>query len=338
MQERFGITRICVVGDRGMLTAARIREDILPAELDWISALRAPQIKKLAEQGVIQPSLFDETDLVEITHPDFPGERLVACKNPFLAQERTDKRTALLDATEKVLTDIQTAVSRQRQPLRGKDKIALRVGREIGRYKVAKHFVVEIEDDSITWRRDTERIEAEAALDGIYVVRTSLSADTIVAGDAVERYKDLEGVERVFRGMNSDLFVRPIRHRLEDRVRTHVFLRMLAYYVILHMQKRLAPMLFRDEHLAEARAERPSPVAPAQRSKIAKRKIATKRTADGDPVHSFQSLLGDLATICANRIEPSDTSVGAFHMLTTPTPLQRRAFELLGVSHRLGYA
>jgi hypothetical protein len=338
LKERFGLERVCLVGDRGMLTSARLREDLVPAELDWITALRAPQIKKLVETGAIQPSLFDERDMFEITHPDYPAERLVACKNPFLAVERAAKREQLLLATEAALGKIADAVRRDRRPLRGKDTIALRVGREINRYKVAKHFVMEISDDAISFRRTQERITAEAALDGIYVVRTSLTESVISSTDTVERYKALEGVERVFRGLNTTLLVRPIRHRLEERVRAHVFLRMLAYYVIWHMQERLAPMLFKDENLAQARADRASPVAPARRSGVALRKIASKRTEDGLPVHSFESLLEDLATICANRIEPIDRTLSPFTMVTSPTPVQRRAFELLGVSHRSGYA
>jgi hypothetical protein len=338
LKERFGLTRICVVGDRGMLTSARLREDLGPAELDWISALRAPQIKKLVEAGCIQPSLFDDVDLAEINHPDFPTERLVACKNPYLQQERARTREALLTSTETALQKIADAVRRERRPLRGKEKIALRVGREINRFKVAKHFELEIHDDAISWRRAQERIDQEAALDGIYVVRTSLPADAISATDTVERYKDLQGVERVFRGMNTDLLVRPIRHHLEERVRAHVFLRMLAYYVTWHMQERLAPMLFKDEHLAQARASRSSPVAPAIRSPQALKKLTTKRTEDKLPVHSFESLLCDLATVCLNRIEPTDASVAPFTMVTVPTPIQRRAFELLGVSPRLDHA
>ena len=336
LKERFGLDRVCVVGDRGMLTSARIREDLAPHELDWISALRAPQIKKLLDAGVIQPSLFDDRDLAEISHPDFPTERLVACKNPFLAEERARKREDLMGATESALQKIADAVFRERRPLVGKDKIALRVGREINRFKVAKHFVVEIDDTAIRFRRTQERIDEEARLDGIYVVRTSLSEGVISATDTVERYKDLQGIERVFRGMNTDLLVRPIRHHLEGRVRAHMFLRMLAYYITWHMQERLAPMLFKDELLATARTSRPSPVAPAIRSPKALAKATTKRTADGTPVHSFETLLKDLGTVCLNRVEPTDRAVASFSLVTTPTPIQRRAFELLGVSHRHG--
>jgi len=202
---------------------------------------------------------------------------------------------------------------------------------------MAKHFIIDITDDSFTFRRDTDKIAAEAALDGIYVIRTSLTPDALDTGDVVASYKALALVERVFRGFNTDLDIRPIRHRTTERVRAHVFLRMLSYYVSWHMAQRLAPMLFKDDDPAAAQAARTSPVAPAQRSQTALTKIHTKRSADGQPVHSFASLLGDLATICANRVQPTDPDLAAFNLITTPTPIQRRAFELLGVSHRHGY-
>ena len=337
LKERFGLAHVAVVGDRGMLTKARIRDDLKPAELDWITALRGPAIKALMAGGAIQPSLFDKQDMAEITHPDYPGERLIACYNPFLAAERARKRTELLAATEAELEKIAAATQRARRPLRGKDNIALAVGKVINKKKVAKHFVVDITEDGLSWRRDEQKIADEAALDGIYVIRTSLPADALPTGGAVESYKALENVERVFRGLNTDLLIRPIRHRLEERVKAHVLIRMLAYYVIWHMQKKLAPMLFKDDDPATARAARPSPVAPAQRSPSALAKDATKLTADGQPVHSLATLLADLATITANRIQPAADLPG-FTVITTPTPLQRRAFELLGFSHRLGHA
>lgn len=337
LKQRFGLTRIAVVGDRGMLTKARIRDDLRPAELDWITALRGPAIGALISQAAIQPTLFDEQDMAEITSPDYPGERLIACYNPFLAAERARKRGELLAATEAELAKIAAATRRARRPLRGKDAIALAVGKVINKKKVAKHFIAEITDDELTWRRDEQKITDEAALDGIYVVRTSLPAGVLGAGAAVESYKALENVERVFRGLNSDLLIRPIRHRLEDRVRAHVLIRMLAYYVTWHMQQRLAPMLFKDDDPAAGKAARPSPVAPAQRSPAALTKAATKATPGGGPVHSFATLLADLATIAANHIQPTGGPPG-FTIITTPTPVQRRAFELLGVSHRLGYA
>jgi Transposase DDE domain len=336
LKERFGPSHVAVVGDRGMLTKARIRDDLKPAELDWITALRGPAIKALLAEGAIQPTLFDETSMAEITHPDYPGERLIACYNPFLAAERARKRGELLDATEAELQKIDRATRRARRPLRGKDKIALTIGKVIDNKKVAKHFITDIRDDGFTWRRDEQKINQEAALDGIYVIRTSLPAAVLGTGGAVESYKALANVERVFRGLNTDLLIRPIRHRLEDRVRAHVLIRMLAYYVTWHMQQRLAPMLFKDHDPAAGKAARPSPVAPARRSASAVAKAAAKVTADGGPVHSFATLLDDLATIAASRIQPAG-GLPAFILVTTPTPVQHQAFELLGVNHRLGY-
>jgi len=338
VKERFSISHVCIVGDRGMLTKARLKDDVVPAELDYITALRAPEIKALVEQGAIQLSLFDEQDLFEIAHPDYEGERLVCCKNPLLAEERGRKRQSLLGATEAELDKIAIACRRERRPLRGKDAIALRVGKVINRYKVAKHFNLEIGESSLDFSRKEDQIAAEAALDGIYVLRTSLSGEALESPEVISSYKALAGVERAFRSFNTDLDIRPIRHRTEERVRAHVFLRMLSYYVSFHMERQLAPMLFRDDDKQAAEAARTSPVAPAQRSAGALRKLATKHTEEGDPVHSFQSLLKDLATIATNRVQPNDAGLPAFTVITTPTPLQRRAFELLGTSHRLGYA
>jgi hypothetical protein len=337
LKQRFGLAHLAVVGDRGMLTKARIRDDLQPAQLDWITALRGPAIKALISQGAIQPTLFDETDMAEITSPDYPGERLIACYNPFLAADRARKRGELLAATEAELEKIAAATRRVRRPLRGKDAIGLAAGKVINAKKVAKHFITEITDGGLAWRRDEDKIAEEAALDGIYVVRTSLPPGALGAGGAVTSYKALENVERVFRGLNTDLLIRPIRHRLEDRVKAHVLIRMLAYYTTWHMQQRLAPMLFKDHDPAAGKAARPSPVAPAQRSPAARAKAATKATADGGPVHSFATLLEDLATIAANRIQPTG-GLPAFTVITTPTPVQRQAFELLGGSCRLGYA
>jgi hypothetical protein len=236
VKNRFGLSRVCLVGDRGMLTNARIREELRPAQLDWISALRAPQIKALVETDALQLSLFDEQDLVEITSPEFPGERLVCCHNPVLAEERARKRGELLAATEKELTPIAAATGRAKRPLRGTDKIALRVGNVVNHYNMAKHFTLEITDESFTFTRNTEAIAAEAALDGIYVLRTSLPEQTLNQHDVVLRYKNLADVERFFRTLNTELDIRPIRHRLADRVRAHVFLRMLSYYISWHMK------------------------------------------------------------------------------------------------------
>jgi hypothetical protein len=338
LKDRFGLTKVVLVGDRGMLTAARLREDVAPAGLDWITALRAPQVKALVRGGDLQLTLFDTQDLAEITSPDFPGERLVACKNPFLEAERARKRESLLAATEADLAKIAAACARARRPLRGTDKIAVRADRVLNRRKVAKHFTVEITDDSIRYARDHDSIAAEAALDGIYVLRTSVEAGDLDTPDVVSSYKALAQVERAFRAFNTDLDIRPIRHRTEDRVRAHVFLRMLSYYLSWHMQARLAPLLFTDDDKQTAQAARPSPVAPAARSPRALAKAATKQTPGDLPVHSFATLLADLGTICLNTITPADPALPGFRLVTTPTALQRQAFELLGVSHRLAAA
>jgi Transposase DDE domain len=338
LKDRFGITKVVLAGDRGMLTAARLREDVRPAGLDWITALRAPQVKKLVRGGDLQLTLFDAQDLAEITSPDFPGERLVACKNPFLEAERARKRESLLAATEADLAKIAAACARARAPLRGRDTIAVRVDRVLRRRKVARHFQVEITGDSIRYARDQDSITAEAVLDGIYVLRTSAGPGDLGSGEVVSSYKALAQVERAFRAFNTDLDIRPIRHRTEDRVRAHVFLRMLSYYISWHMQARLAPLLFTDDDKPAARAARTSPVAPATRSPRAQAKAATKQTPDDFPVHSFTSLLSDLGTICLNTIAPADPALPGFRLVTTPTPLQRQAFELLGVSHRLAVA
>jgi Transposase DDE domain len=338
VKDRFGITRVVLVGDRGMLTAARLREDVAPAGLDWITALRAPQVKNLVRGGDLQLTLFDTQDLAEITSPDFPGERLVACKNPFLEAERARKRESLLAATEADLAKIAAACARARRPLRGQDKIAVRVDRVLSRRKVAKHFQVDIGEDHLSYHRDQDSITAEAALDGIYVLRTSVDATSLAAGEVVSSYKALAQVERAFRAFNTDLDIRPIRHRTEDRVRAHVFLRMLSYYLSWHLQARLASLLFTDDDKPAASAARTSPVAPAARSPRALAKAATKQTPGDLPVHSFATLLADLATICLNTIAPADPALPGFRLVTTPTALQRQAFELLGVSHRLGVA
>ena len=335
LKTRFGLSRVALVGDRGMLTSARIRDELRPAHLDWISALRAPQIKALVEANAIQLSLFDEQNLFEITHPDYPGERLVCCHNPVLAGERARKRTELLAATEEELAKIAAAASRARRPLRGKDKIALRVGKVRDKFKMAKHFDFEITEDTFTFTRKTDQINAEAALDGIYVLRTSLPEHALGRDDVVLRYKGLEDVERFFRTMNTELDVRPIRHRLAGRVRAHMFLRMLSYYISWHMKQRLAPILFQDNDKPAAAAKRTNPVAAAQRSSTALAKATRKHTSGGTPVHSFTTLLTDLATICANTIQPTE-DMPAFTKITTPTPLQRQAFELLETSHRHG--
>jgi hypothetical protein len=336
VKDRFGITKVVLVGDRGMLTAARLREDVAPEGLDWITALRAPQVKKLVRDGDLQLSLFDLQDLAEITSPDFPGERLVACMNPFLEAERARKRESLLAATEADLAKIAAACARARAPLRGQDKIAVRADRVLNRRKVGKHFTIDIGEDRFSYARNQDSITAEAKLDGIYVLRTSVDAGDLDSPEVVSSYKALAQVERAFRAFNTDLDIRPIRHRTEDRVRAHVFLRMLSYYITWHMQARLAPVLFTDDDKPAAQAARHSPVAPAARSPKALAKAAAKRTGDDLPVHSFASLLTDLATICLNTITPADPALPGFRLVTTPTTVQRHALDLLGISHRLG--
>src|SRR2546430_9874622 len=338
VKDRFAITKVVLAGDRGMLTAARLREDIAPANLDWITALRAPQVKKLVRGGDLQLTLFDTQDLAEITSPDFPGERLIACMNPFLEAERARKRESLLAATEADLDKIAAACARARAPLRGTDKIAVRVDRVLNRRKVAKHFTIEITDDSIRYSRNQDSIAAESMLDGIYVLRTSVAPDDLDSDQVVSSYKALAQVERAFRAFNTDLDIRPIRHRTEDRVRAHVFLRMLSYYITWHMQGRLAPLPFTDDDKQTAQAARTGPVAPAVRSPRALAKAATKQTPAALPVHSFATLLADLGTICLNPIAPTDPALPGFRLVTTPTALQRQALDLLGVSHRLGVA
>jgi transposase len=336
LKERFGLERVVLVGDRGMITQARLEKTLKPAGLDWITALRAPAIRSLAEAGALQLSLFDERDLAEITAPDYPGERLVACRNPMLADERARKRGELLDATEKKLTHIQTRVRRAKRPLRSKDKIALAVGAVINRYKMAKHFAVTITDSDVTFERKTAQIAAEAALDGIYVLRTSLKPETLDATSTVKTYKQLAQVERAFRSLKTvDIEVRPIHHRRPHRVRAHVFLCALAYYLEWHMRQALKPILFDDHHKAAAEAARSSIVAKAKRSKAADRKALTKRTDDGLPVHSFRSLLGDLATVTQNKMAMVGQPDATFVLYPQLTPVQARAFQLLDVAVNL---
>lgn len=334
--SRFHLQRVVIVGDRGMLTDARIREDIRGrAGLAWISALRNPAIQELHRSGAIQLSLFEETDLAEIAHPDFPGERLVACKNPLLAAERARKRGELLDATERALHVVKAATTRDRRPLRGQEAIALRVGAVLGRWKMGKHFDVTITGDTVSWCRDQASIEQEAALDGIYVVRTSVPAADMGPVEVVASYKRLAGVERVFRSMKTvDLRVRPVHHRTEDHVRAHVFLCFLAYYVEWHLRQQLRPLLFDDHEPEAGAARRGSIVAPARRSRAAERKAASKLTSDGHPARSLRAVLADLATLTRNRVRPAGGGPEV-DLDAQPTPAQARAFELLGVSPRL---
>lgn len=337
LRERFRIERVVLVGDRGMITEARIEQQLrgVPG-LDWITALRAPAIAKLAEDKLVQPSLFDTRDLAEIASPDYPGERLIICRNPFLAQERASKREELLQATEKQLGQIERATQRQRRALRGKDQIGLRVGKVINHYKMAKHFIVQIEHESFSFRRDRDKIAGEAALDGIYVIRTSVAEHLLPTEPTVRAYKDLSKVERAFRCLKTvDLKVRPIYHRLDQRVKAHVLLCMLAYHVEWHMRQALQPILFDDDDTPAAQAQRASIVQPAQPSPRAQAKAHTKRTDDGRPVHSFRTLLEDLGTLARNRVELAGADAASFELLTEPTDLQRRAFELMGVTPNL---
>ena len=337
VREQFGLQRVVFVGDRGMITNKRIDDELRDVDgLDWITALRANTIKNLVEQGVVQLSIFDQQDLAEVTSPDFPGERLVVCRNPLLAEERSRKREALLCSTEKELEKIAQATQREKRRLKGKDKIGVRVGKVINRFKMAKHFNLEITEESFSYQRNEEKINKEAALDGLYVIRTSVSCERLDAESTVRAYKDLSKVERAFRSLKTvDLKVRPIHHRLEDRVRAHVFLCMLAYYVEWHMRQALAPILFEDEEKEAAEALRDSIVSPAQRSPVAKAKDKTKRTMDDFPAHSFTTLLKDLATLAKNLLQTAGTPAAEFYLLTEPTEPQHRAFQLLEVTPSL---
>lgn len=334
VKERFGLSRVVLVGDRGMITDARIREDLKPvAGLDWITALRAPAIRELVQRGSLQLSLFDQRELAEITDPRHPQERLIVCRNPLLAEERARKRAELLAATEAELRRIQKATRLVKRPLRGRAEIALRVGKAVNKYKVAKHFALTIGEEGFEFQRREEKVAQEAALDGFYIIRTSVAEEALGAEDVVRCYKALSNVEQAFRRMKTvDLEVRPIYHHLPDRVRAHVLLCMLAYYVEWHMRQELAPLLYHDEDREAVEAERRSVVAPAPRSARARAKDRTKRTADGFPVQSFHDLLRHLATLTKNRIQPKAKGVPPFDLAATPTPLQRRAFELLHVS------
>ena len=330
LKERFGLSRVVLVGDRGMITSARIRDELKPAGLDWITALRAPQIRALLDTGAFQLSLFDQRDLAEITAPEFPGERLVVCKNPLLADERARKREDLLQATEAAFSKLADRIVCGSGP-RGQDKIARAVGRIENRYKLAKLFDIAVAADGFTFARNPDRIAAEARLDGFYVIRTNVEDKTLAANDVVGAYKGLARVERAFRSLKTvDLHIRPIHHWLAPRVRAHVFLCMLACHVEWLMRERLKPMLFDDDDPAAAR-ERVSIVAPAQPSPAALRKRASKLAADGLPVHSFQSLLRDLATCTLNEMTTTLNEAYSFTLVATPTPLQAQAFALLAV-------
>jgi hypothetical protein len=336
LKERFALERVVLVGDRGMITEARLEQTIKPAGLDSITALRAPAIRKLVEAGELQLSLFDDRDLAEISAPDYPGERLIVCRNPLLADERARKRGELLDATERKLRAIQSRVRRANKPLRGKDAIGVAVGRVVDHYKMAKHFEITITDDDLVIARKSQSIDQEAALDGIYVVHTNVTPEAFDSASTVSAYKSLANVERAFRSLKTvDIEVRPIHHRLPQRVRSHVFLCMLAYYVEWHMRHALKPILFDDHDRPAAEAARNSVVAKATRSEQARQKAASKRTDDDLPVHSFQSLLTDLATITRNTMAMADSPEHSFLLYPQLTPVQQRAFDLLAVPIKL---
>src|ERR1035438_9935657 len=326
VKDTFKLTDMVMVGDRGMITSARVQELRELGGLGWVTALRAPAIAALAaDNGPLQMSLFDQTNLAEITHPDYPGERLVACRNPALATERARKRLALLAATDTELAKIVAAVDTGR--LAGSAKIGIRVGKVVGRYKMAKHYILTITDDTFAFTRNQDQITAEAALDGIYVIRATVPAEQMDPAKVVATYKSLARVERDFRSIKSiDLDLRPIHHWTENRVRAHVFICMLASYLTWHLRQAWAPLTFTDEK----RPEPADPVAPAQRSKGADHKAATKTTTDDLPAHSFPSLLGHLATLTRNHLRVAGNDAAGFDLIAIPTPTQRRAFELLG--------
>jgi hypothetical protein len=334
LKDRFKLKRIVLVGDRGMITDARIEQTLRPAGLDWITALRAPAIKDLAaEDGPLQLSLFDDRDMAEITSPDFPGERLVVCKNPLLAEQRARKREELLTTTETDLARIKTRVERAKNPLHGAAEIGRAVGAAIGKRKMAKHFVTEITDKTFSFARKSDQIDAEARLDGFYVLRTNLTAEQSDAAATVRSYKSLAQVERAFRCMKTvDLDIRPVFHWTAPRVRAHVLLCMLAYYLEWHMRRALAPVLFDDEDKAAAEARRTSPVAKARVSKAAEKKARVRLTdpAHGEalPVHSFRTLVTDLATLTKNTV--CFGGKGLVAVLARPTAVQSRALQLLG--------
>jgi hypothetical protein len=324
VRDRFGIGRVVMVGDRGMLTAARVEALRELGGVGWITTLRAPAIAALARAGVVQPSLFDEHDLAEVTHPDYPGERLVCCRNPLLAAERARKRGELLAATEAELDKVVRAVEAGK--LHGAARIGVRVGRVLGRHKMAKHFTLDIAEGRFAYARDQAAIHAEAALDGIYVVRTSTTASELDTPGVVEAYKRLAGVERDFRSLKTvDLELRPIHHHLEQRVRAHVLVCMLAAYLVWHLRRAWAPLTFTDE----APPVRTDPVSPAERSDGAKRKASRRQLADGTPAHSFATLLEHLATLTRDDITFADPPGVRTQKLTTPTPTQRKAFQLI---------
>jgi transposase len=334
VKDRFGISRLVVVGDRGMITSARISDDLKPAGLDWITCLRAPAIQALAAQnGPLQLSLFDDRDLAEISMPElFPGERLIVCRNRDLAAERARKREELLAATERHLTRLQEQLQRRTARPKSAAEIGVAVGAVIDKRKMAKHFAVDIRDGHLSFKRRADRIEEEGHLDGIYVIRTSLPPEHLDTTETVQAYKDLSRVERAFRSLKSaDLEIRPIRHFMAQRVRAHVFLCMLAYHVEWHLREALAPLLFHDTDLETQRAARASPVAKTEPSPAVKEKKATKRSADGHRVMSFADLIAHLGTLTRNTMRVPSRPQHRFTLYSKPTPLQEAAFSLLAL-------
>ncbi len=328
LRNQFGLERLVLVGDRGMISHKAIGELRNLDGLAWITALKSSQIRALVQGGDLQLGLFDERNLFEFSHPDFPSERLVACRNAELGRLRAHKREALLAATEEELRKVQTRI--ENGSLVGRDKIGVRVGKVVNKYKVGKHFALSIEESGFTFERLDQQIAAEAALDGLYVIRTSVPKKQMSSAEAVRSYKALAEVERAFRAMKTiDLHIRPIHHRLENRVRAHIFLCMLAYYVEWHMREAWRELMFADEDLE--RKKHRDPVAPAERSEAALEKVATRKLKDGSPVHSFRTLLEDLSTIVRNTCEArvGNTGGSTFQMTTLPNPAQQLALNLL---------
>jgi transposase len=330
LQQSFGLSRVVMVGDRGMLTQPQIDKIKKHSGWGWITALTSVAIRQLAEKGSLQLSLLDEKNLLEVTSADYPGERLIVCYNPLLAEERGRKRRELLEASEKGFTKIAKEVARRKKKPLKEAEMAMKVGKVLGRYRMSKHFVCSIKEGSFQWSRREEGIKEEAQLDGIYVLRTSASAEHLSAEDTVRSYKRLAEVERAFRCLKGiDLLVRPIRHRDEHRVKAHIFLCLLAYYVEWHMRKAWAPLLFEDEELQEDRKRRDA-ILPAKPSESAQQKKRTRKTAEGFPVHSFATLIAELASRArVTYAVRSDHASPTFQQVPEPTPLQARAYELL---------
>jgi len=328
VRDDFGIGDVVLVGDRGMITQKQIDELRVVGGFDWITAMKTGGIRKLVEDGVLQLDLFDERNIFEFTHPDYPGERLVACRNPVLARKRAHKRDSMLEATQRELDKVRGMVGRGR--LKGQDAIGVRVGKVVNKYKMAKHVVLHINEGHFDFEMNEQSIAGEAALDGIYVLRTSLSEERMSADETVRSYKNLAYVERAFKSLKSiDLMVRPIRHRIDNRVRSHIFLSMLTYYVQRYMSEALRPLLFADED-QEAKSTR-DPVAPAKRSEEALAKVTTKTLDDGTTAHSFKTLLDHMSTITRDLCVQKSDGAGAntFTIDTIPNPKQQKAYDLL---------